>query len=131
MRQRRVTRKPPGLSVREAAFLLSMSEPQVRRRLASGALANAGAPGRVTATSVRALFEEPSREVQECVLQRLLDDEVEVPPPETRSARHSPYALIAFTVLASVTPQQREQMYSWGKARRKRERLEGAQNRFP
>jgi len=97
------THRVIGLSVREAAWLLTMSEQQIRYRLRTGLLEYAVRPTLVSVESIRALFADGRlREVRECVLTRLLLGEVEAPQLATRYARHSSDSLIAGTLIASL-----------------------------
>ena len=92
-----------GLSVRQAAWLLTMSEQQIRYRLRTGRLKYMVRPSLITIESVRALFpDEPLREVRERVLGRLLRGEVEAPATPTPYAKHSIHTLIAATLIASL-----------------------------
>ena len=90
---------PLGLTVREAAWLLTLSEAQVRRRLASGALSWAVRPRLISVASVRASYpDDLTWGVRERALERLLAGEVAPPPVATRYARPDFHSLIMSTV---------------------------------
>ena len=76
-----------GLSVRETGWLLSRTEPQVRRLIQNGRLRYAVRPTRLSTESVRALFAEDSlRPIRETALTAILDGRLRVPAPPKRYA---------------------------------------------
>ncbi len=88
-----------GLTAREAAWVLLLSEAQVRYRLRTGVLEYALRPRLITVESVRRLFpDDPLLPVRERVLERLLRGEVEPPPLRSRYVRDSYQTLIAATL---------------------------------
>jgi hypothetical protein len=102
-----------GLSVREAAWLLGRSEPQVRRLLQAGVLAVAVAPARISPESLDALF--PRDEylgLREAALEAILTGHLEAPRPETRYARPAPITdlprLLAASRGAKRTPRSQD-----------------------
>jgi len=98
--------------VRETAWLLLLSESQIRYRLRTGRLEYAVFPSLVTVESVRMLFPQDAfLDLRERVLARLLRCEVEPPPLRSRYARDSVHSLIAATLQTSVplyVPRRRE-----------------------
>lgn len=80
-----------GLSVREAGWLLSRTEPQIRRLIQSGRLSYAVRPTRLSTESVRALFgEDFLRPIRETALTAILQGRVRVPAPPKRYAKPRP-----------------------------------------
>jgi hypothetical protein len=89
------TLTPIGLSVRETAWLMSASEPQIRYMLRVGCLSYAVKPRLVSIESVRALIaKDPFAEVREVVLARVLRGEAQPPRLASRYGRHSVRSLI-------------------------------------
>lgn len=80
-----------GLSIREAGWLLSRSESQIRRLIQAGTLAYAVQPTRLCAKGVRALFpNDHLYPVRDAALAAVLEGRVRVPVPGTRYARPLP-----------------------------------------
>ena len=74
-----------GVSIREAGWLLSRGEAQVRRAVASGKLRYAVRPTQLSAESVRAAFpDDHLRPLREAALSAVLQGRVGVPPPPSR-----------------------------------------------
>lgn len=91
-----------GLSVRETAWLLSLSESQVRYRLRIGRLSYAVKPKQVSVESVRAFFrDDPLAEVRERVLLAVLHGGAEPPRLRSRYERHTLAGLLAESACAS------------------------------
>jgi hypothetical protein len=85
-----VARSRVGVSVREAAFVLGLSEAQVRHRLRTGRLDWAVRRSCVDAEVVRASFpHDATRELRELVLNRLLAGQLEAPRVGSRYERYS------------------------------------------
>src|SRR5262245_36892778 len=85
-----------GLSVRETAWLLSLSESQVRYQLRVGLLSYAVKPTLVSVESVRAFYsKDPFAELRDIVLHRVLIGESQPPRLATRHGRHSIHSLVA------------------------------------
>ena len=94
----RSTRSRVGLSVREAAWILGWSEPQARRRLASGQLAFAVAPGRIDPRSIERLLPEGARgELARHVLREVVAGRISAPRPVSRYARPDPITDLLLT----------------------------------
>jgi hypothetical protein len=85
-----VPRSRIGVSVCEAAFLLSLSESQVRYRLRTGRLGWAVKPSRVEVESLRHAFpNDATRQLRERVLGRLLVGAIAPPRLGSRYGRYS------------------------------------------
>jgi hypothetical protein len=84
-----------GLSVNEVAWLLTLSESQVRYQLRVGRLSYVVPPRLVSVESVRAFFPfDDLLEVREHVLARLVRGDLEAPRSASRYARHTIRTLI-------------------------------------
>jgi excisionase family DNA binding protein len=80
-----------GLTIREAAWLLSRTESQVRRLIHAGRLRYTVRPTRLCGGSVRALFADDAlRPIREAALTAILEGRVHVPAPSIRYARPLP-----------------------------------------
>lgn len=85
-----------GVSTREAGWLLSRSESQVRRLLKTGELAYAVRPTRLTVESVSTRFPDDAlRPVREAALAAILQGRMRAPAPTTRYARPAPITELA------------------------------------
>jgi hypothetical protein len=80
-----------GVTVREAGWLLGLSEPQVRRRLAEQKLSYVVSPNRIDVESIRAAFpRDEFLPVREAALEAVLKHRVTAPKPNTRYAQPIP-----------------------------------------
>lgn len=85
-----------GVTIREAGWLLTRSESQVRRLVQTGKLVYAVRPTRLTVESVCGLFpDDASRPIREAALTAILDGRVRAPAPITRYARPVPITELA------------------------------------
>jgi len=76
-----------GLSTREAGWILTLSEPRVRRLLAQGLLQWVGGPGRIDPHSVRRMIQpDPTSALRHAAVTYVLAGRVSVPAPATRNA---------------------------------------------
>jgi hypothetical protein len=112
------------VSVREAAFVLGLSEPQVRYRLRTRRLGWAVRRSRVDAESVRRAFPaDATRDLRERVLSLLLAGRLEAPRLGSRYERFSFDQLCAAavgSVLSAVRYECRVR-YRVGNVRRRRQ----------
>jgi hypothetical protein len=94
-----------GVSVREAGWILSRSESQVRRFLQTGRLVYAVRPTRLCADSVRALFPDDGlRPIREAALTAVAEGVVRAPAPATRYARPVPITELPRLIAGARTP---------------------------
>lgn len=94
-----------GITIREAGWLLSRTESQVRRLIHAGRLDFAVFPTRLSAQSVRAMFADDClRPVREAALSAVLDGRVRVPAPSTRYAPPLPVTQLPRLLAAHPTP---------------------------
>jgi hypothetical protein len=85
-----------GVTIREAGWLLTRSESQVRRLVRTGELSYAVRPTRLTVESVGSRFPDDAlRPLREAALTAVLEGRVRVPPPITRYARPVPITELA------------------------------------
>jgi hypothetical protein len=102
---RHQTTRRIGLSVREAAWLLALSESQIRRRIARGELDWAVAPGRLNATRVRALFpDDEFHPLRNATIDLLLAGRLRIPPPASRYAKPGPITDLARHLNTTTLP---------------------------
>ena len=81
-----------GVTVREAGWLLTRNEAQVRRLVQKGKLAYAVHPTRLTVESVASLFpdDDALRPIREAALAAVLEGRCRVPTPIRRYAKPVP-----------------------------------------
>jgi hypothetical protein len=80
-----------GVSTRDAGWLISRSEPQVRRLVQVGKLVYAVQPTRLCAESVRRLFPDDAlRPIREAALAAVLEGRIRVPATTPRYAKPLP-----------------------------------------
>ncbi len=80
-----------GVSTREAGWLISRSEPQVRRLVQTGQLVYGVQPTRLCAESVRRLFPDDAlRPIREAALAAVLQGRIRVPATTPRYAQPLP-----------------------------------------
>lgn len=97
-----------GVTVRETAWLLSRSEPQIRRLAKADRLAYVVRPTRLCPCSVAALFSDDAlRPVREAALAAVLEGRVRVPAPTTRYARPVPITELPRLLREATSPQPR------------------------
>jgi hypothetical protein len=85
-----------GVTIREAGWLLTRSEPQVRRLVRVGKLVFAVRPTRLTVESVSALFPDDAlRPIRDAALASILQGRMRAPAPATRYARPVPITELA------------------------------------
>ena len=95
-----------GVTVRETAWLLGKSEPQVRRLIRVGSLKHVVTPSRIDPATVRAFFpDDAMRPLREAALLAVLDDRVQVPTPETRYAIPVPITELPILLSAALRRQ--------------------------
>jgi hypothetical protein len=79
------------VTIREAGWLLTRSEPQVRRLMQADKLVYAVRPTRLTVESVANLFPDDAlRPIRKAALAAILQGRVRAPAPSTRYARPVP-----------------------------------------
>ena len=93
---RRIDKRPRlGLRVREAAWVLGLSEPQVRRMLRSGLLVWIVDRRRVDPASVHTSIPRDSTyNLRVLAMEHLLAGRIDAPSPEARYARARPITLL-------------------------------------
>jgi hypothetical protein len=80
-----------GVTIREAGWLLSRSESQVRRLVQKGELVYAVHPKRLTVESVSGRFPDDAlRPIRQAALAAIVQDRMRAPAPITRYARPVP-----------------------------------------
>ena len=80
-----------GVSVREAGWLLSLSESQVRRLVGANRISYAVEPTRLSAHAVSACFpNDHLRPTREAALKAILERRIHVPAPVSRYAKPAP-----------------------------------------
>jgi hypothetical protein len=85
-----------GVTVREAGWLLTRNEAQVRRLVNKGKLAYAVRPTRLTVESVASLFPDDAlRPIREAALAAVLEGRCRVPTPIRRYAGPVPITELA------------------------------------
>jgi NAD(P)-dependent dehydrogenase (short-subunit alcohol dehydrogenase family) len=93
-----------GVTIREAGWLLTRSESQVRRLVQTGTLVYAVRPTRLTVESVSALFSDDAlRPIREAALATILEGRLRAPAPIARYARPVPITELA-RLLAEANP---------------------------
>jgi hypothetical protein len=94
-----------GVSVREAGWLLSRTESQVRRLVRTGTLVYAVRPTRLCTESVRGLFNDDAlRPIREAALAAVLEGRVRVPALTTRYAKPVPITEFPRLLRGATTP---------------------------
>jgi hypothetical protein len=97
-----------GVSVREAGWLLSRSESQVRRLVQAGTLVYAVCPTRLCTESVSGLFSNDAlRPIREAALTAVLEGRARVPAPATRYAKPVPITELPRLLQEATSPQPR------------------------
>lgn len=94
-----------GLTVLEAAWLLSTTESQILQLIALGTLEAANEIGLISIRSVQNAFPvDPVRPLRERALERLLAGEVTAYELADPSGEHSVHEVIQATLIASLRP---------------------------
>jgi hypothetical protein len=97
-----------GVTIREAGWLLTQSESQVRHLVQTGELVYAVRPTRLTVESVGSRFPDDAlRPLREAALRAVLEGRVRVPPPIKRYGRPVPITELPRLLREANTPQPR------------------------
>lgn len=97
-----------GVTIREAGWLLTRSESQVRRLVHAGKLVYAVRPTRLCVESLRSFFPDDAlRPIREAALAAVLEGRVRVLTPTTRYAKPVPITELPRLLQEAYAPQPR------------------------